>query len=198
MPETTNRVVLALLDRWSDQQLVKRRKWHILFTVPRPVPRRRDGRWRFPEMAMVWRRGDTAGVRVWPWWNLVTWLFTRCEGCGRRGPYGASPSYMQGHDPTTRSILVGRTGCYFHGCKPDPVVDHRNTEAWDRQWGHDDGLRRNVLGEPVHVALELSMLAQERREAEQRYRQRLIDTRREAGLDDFAWKFPRQETARGC
>lgn len=148
--------------------------------------------WYFPSMLEVWRKGDDIRVRFWPAFKLRRWLFTRCEGCGRRGPYGGSPVYQYGHDARTKSILLGETGCYFHGCTMDPAVDYSNTLSWDNQWGHDDGLRRHVLNEPIDVALELSMLAKERRKADTRYRRRLLETRREHGMETFAWRFPKQ------
>lgn len=148
--------------------------------------------WYFPEMLVVWRKRDRTIVRFWPWFNLRRWLFTRCESCGGRFAYGDAPTAQlrDMHAPNTKSIMVGETGCYHWDCaaRPEPRAEWGATDNWDRQWGHDDGLRRHVLGEPVDVALELSMLARERREADQRYRRRLLETRREMGFEDFAWK----------
>jgi hypothetical protein len=212
-----SKLLIALFGRSSPPSLVARNKTFLMVAIARPWPSHLLGRpvrhgmtrhwswpfvrlfgreWYFPSMLDVWRKGDRASVRVVPWLNLKRWLFTRCESCGKRLPYGYSPVSQLAwvHRGNTKSVVLGEPGCYHFECAgtPEPSADYAATDSWDRQWGHDDGLRRSVLHEPVDIAIELSMLAQARDEATQRYRERLHESRRELGCEQFVWKLPQE------
>ncbi len=221
LPGTKDRVLIAIFGRNSPAKLVKQRESFVMFSLPSPLPKPLKGRpirhgmtkhlawpfvrlagreWYFPSRLTLWRKGDKVTVQFTPWQDLRRWLFTRCEGCGKRLPYGSSPVSMLEwvHRGKTNSVQLGEAGCYHWGCAKDPAASNDATQSWDRQWGHDDVLRRHVLNEPVDVALELSMLAQVRRDADERYRRRLVESRREHGLPAFTWEFPREETDRAA
>lgn len=153
--------------------------------------------WYFPAWLVVWRKGDRVWMTFWPLWHLRDWLFTRCEGCGKRFAWGSGArvaTLQHEHRPHTKSIMLGTTGLYHFDCPHDLAAEHRATESWDRQWGHDVGLRQHVLNEPPEVAAELAALAQVRRDANDAYRQRLTESRRERLDGEFRWKFPREES----
>lgn len=201
-PELFRRLLLRLANLHRDEAMIKRGKTHSVVEIPRPWPRRVS--WKpglyWPSMIIMWRKRDRISFTVYPWLNLRRWLFSRCEYCGRRFPYGSGAVVHQAahmHSPRSKSIALGETGLYHMDCPLEPRAEHGASDGWDRSYGHQENMRREILNEPVWIALELAPLAQARRDAEDAYRRRLRETRIEAGLPEFVWTFPKAKETTG-
>jgi hypothetical protein len=67
-------------------------------------------RWKHPRWHIHhWR------LQIHPLQHLRRWLFTRCERCGKRFPYGYSP--MSSGNYTPAKGFKGEQGLYHHDCR---------------------------------------------------------------------------------